>query len=127
MTPEELVKLKVIGEIGRDPRLRVFINPTGKACFTSATGKKYWVSYGLAAKGSSDLIIIKQEVITQDMVGQTIGRFCAIELKAPGSDNTEKERAKHQQNFIDKVIEMGGLAGRAKSVEEAVEILWPAK
>ena len=68
--------------------------------------------------GSSDLITITPTVITQEMVGSTVGVFGAIEVK------TKKGRAsKEQLNYIDHVQKMGGLAGIARSPQEALEIL----
>jgi hypothetical protein len=59
---------------------------------------------------SSDLIGIEPVVITQDMVGQTIGRFVAIECKAPGWKYTGDDHEEAQQRFLCKVVELGGRA-----------------
>ncbi|AAQ96577.1 hypothetical protein [Vibrio phage VP16C] len=49
---------------------------------------------------SSDLIGIKPVLITPDMVGQTIGQFWAVEVKAPGEPiNLRDERQKGQAAF----------------------------
>jgi hypothetical protein len=69
-----------------------------------------WVTYGLGI-GSSDLVGI-------NMRTDGIGRFIAIEVKQPGKHATQE-----QQDFINMVRAMGGQAGVAHSVEEAVEIL----
>jgi hypothetical protein len=59
------------------------------------------------ATGSADLIgITRQE-----------GRFLSIEVKLPGREPTRQQR-----RWRAMVIEMGGVAGVAHSVEEAVEI-----
>lgn len=69
-------------------------------------------------KGSSDLVCIKPTVITQDMVGKTVGVFTAIEVK------TEKGRATSDQNkFIEGVKAAGGIAGIARSVNDALELI----
>lgn len=70
--------------------------------------------------GSSDLICITPKTITQDMVGQTIGVFTAIEVKTyrKGSEASDK-----QTQFINHVKKMGGIAGIARSEEEALELL----
>jgi VRR-NUC domain len=81
---------------------RVWRNNVG--LLFDARGKA--VRYGLAT-GSADLIgITRQE-----------GRFLSIEVKLPGRKPTRQ-----QQRWRAMVIEMGGVAGVAHSVEEAVEI-----
>lgn len=75
------------------------------------------VRYGLHV-GSSDIIGIKKIKITPEMVGQEIGQFIAIEVK------TEKGKATQaQENFIRMVRKHGGIAGVARSVEEALAII----
>ena len=64
------------------------------------------IRFGLAV-GSSDLIGVAP-----------CGRFLAIEVKTP------KGRAsKQQQTFIEAVRKAGGIAGIARSPEEALELL----
>ena len=72
---------------------------------------------GLAV-GSSDLIGLRSVTVTPEMVGQRLAVFSAIEVKAPRRPLTTEQEA-----FIAMVMEMGGLAGVARSVEEAEEIL----
>ena len=60
---------------------------------------------------SSDLIGIRPVVITQDMVGQTIGQFVAIETKREGWKQTPGDkRAAAQQTFLNLVKAKGGCA-----------------
>ena len=68
-------------------------------------------------KGFPDLFGIKPITITPDMVGKTIGLFCAVEVK----HKTKATEA--QQNFIEFIKSAGGLAGVAKSLEDAERIL----
>ena len=91
---------------------RLWRNNTG--ALKDATGRL--VRYGLCP-GSSDLIGLRQVTITPDMVGQTIAQFVAIEVKDRG------RLTEQQQAFITIVQQAGGLAGVARSVEDARRIL----
>jgi hypothetical protein len=76
------------------------------------------VRAGLQADGSSDLIGFKRVKITQDMVGQTVAIFLAVEVKtATGVVKPE------QQRFVDAVRQQGGIAGVARSPEDAKKII----
>lgn len=77
----------------------------------------HMMTFGLCV-GSSDLIGCTPVVITEDMVGQTIGCFTAIEVKTPKGRPTNE-----QTNFIDAVLRAGGIAGIARSPEEALRLL----
>lgn len=68
--------------------------------------------------GSSDLICLQRLTITPEHVGQTVGRFVAIEVKVPG-----KNAEPAQRTFIDNVNGAGGVAGVARSAEEAWRLL----
>lgn len=68
--------------------------------------------------GSSDLIGWNTRVITEDMVGKKIAIFTAVEVKKPSGRAT-----KEQINFINVVRKNGGIAGIAKSGEQAVEMI----
>ena len=58
---------------------------------------------------SSDLIGIRREVITSEHVGQTVGRFVAIETKAPGWHYSGTEREAAQAAFLTLVKSFGGI------------------
>lgn len=75
------------------------------------------IRYGLGV-GSSDLIGWTPVVITQSMVGQTVAVFTAVEVKSPIGRPTEA-----QLNFIAQVLRAGGMAGIARSPQEAVDII----
>lgn len=96
--------------IGMNPDVKLFNNPVG---YIEGIGR-----YGLRP-GSSDLIGWRSVVITPEMVGKKIAIFAAVETKKPGG-GVESEK---QKNFIEQVIEAGGLAGFARSVPEAERIL----
>ncbi len=75
------------------------------------------VHFGLAP-GSSDLIGLQSIEITSDMVGQRIAVFTSIEVKTPAGRLTAE-----QGRFIDAVVDLGGIAGVARSVEQALNIV----
>lgn len=92
---------------------RVFRNNVGVAVAPNGGV----VRYGLC-NGSSDLIGWQTVTVTPDMVGKKIAVFVAIETK------TQKGRAStEQKNFIERVNEAGGIAGIAKSDEDALNII----
>ncbi len=70
--------------------------------------------------GSSDVIGWTPRVITPEMVGKTVAVFTAIEVKTKGITVTEP-----QKKFVQAVQEAGGIAGIARSVDEAVALLRP--
>jgi hypothetical protein len=71
---------------------------------------------GLPA-GFSDLFGATPITITPDMVGQTLAVFTAIEVKAPAGRVSMR-----QERFLDAVSRVGGFAGVARSVEDAMRI-----
>lgn len=77
-----------------------------------------FIKYGVGGEGASDLIGSTPVIITQEMVGKKIGVFTAIETKNATRKPTEK-----QLNFINVIIEQGGIAGIARSVEDAILLL----
>lgn len=101
--------------LGRVPGLRLFRNNTG--AMKDKDGRL--VRFGLHP-GSSDLIGWKSVTITPDMVGQTLAVFAAVEVKAPtGTHPVTPE----QRQFLDVVEAAGGMAGVARSPEQARAIL----
>jgi hypothetical protein len=75
------------------------------------------VSFGLC-KGSADLIGYRTVTITPDMVGQQVAVFTSIEVKTP----TGRIRPEQQQ-WLETVQAAGGIAGVARSVEDALRIV----
>lgn len=68
--------------------------------------------------GGSDLIGWRTVVVTPGMMGQRVALFSAVEVKsAKGSVTSEQAR------FIAAVRDAGGLAGVARSVDEARRVL----
>ena len=74
------------------------------------------VSFGLC-KGSADLIGWRTVTITPEMLGQQVAVFTSIEVKTP----TGKVKPEQQQ-WLDAVQAAGGIAGVARSVEDALRI-----
>lgn len=75
------------------------------------------VQFGLC-KGSADLIGWRTITITPEMVGQQVAVFASIEVKTP----TGRLRLEQQQ-WLDAVQAAGGIAGVARSVEDAEALL----
>jgi len=92
---------------------RLFRNNTGT--LRDANGRP--VQFGLA-KGSADLIGWTTRTITADMVGQTVAVFTSIEVKSA----TGRLRPEQRQ-WLDAVSAAGGIAGVARSVEDARALL----
>jgi len=72
--------------------------------------KKRIVRAGLEAEGSSDLIGAVPVVITEEMVGMTLGVFCAAEVKKPEWKKPSGEHERVQENFINQMIKFGCIA-----------------
>lgn len=127
MNETNLTKKILLSLAKKYPNLRLFRNNTG----TGWQGKviQHTASQiilqnprplraGLI-KGSSDLIGLQCIEVTQEMVGQKIAVFTALEVK------TEKGRpSKEQINFIDFVNRFGGISSVIRSAEEAEDILY---
>jgi hypothetical protein len=71
-----------------------------------------------SARGSADLIGYRSITITPEMVGQQVAVFTSIEVKTP----TGRLRPE-QQAWLDTVQAAGGIAGVARSVEDALRIM----
>ncbi|MCP4546648.1 MAG: VRR-NUC domain-containing protein [bacterium] len=98
----------IMRTFGSRPGLRLFRNNVGQTVYPNGSR----VTYGLCP-GSSDLIGFQSVKITADMVGQTIARFVAIEVKGP-----KTPVAPNQQDFLSIVNAAGGTAVLARSLED---------
>ena len=92
---------------------RLFRNNTGT--LKDQNGRP--VQFGLC-KGSADLIGWKRVTVTPDMVGQQVAVFLSIEVKTP-TGRIQPE----QQQWLDAVQAAGGIAGVARSVDDALDLL----
>jgi hypothetical protein len=100
--------------IGINPDVRAFRNQCG-ALPDPRTGRL--VTFGLA-KGSADLIGWRTITVTPDMVGTRLAIFTSIEVKTP----TGRVRPE-QQAWLEAVQQAGGIAGVARSVNDALQLL----
>ena len=92
---------------------RLFRNNTGT--LKDANGRP--VQFGLC-KGSADLIGWRTVTITPEMVGTQVAVFTSIEVKAA----TGRLRPEQRQ-WLDAVQAAGGVAGVARSVADAQQLL----
>lgn len=109
---EQQIQQAIRLKLSKGP-VRLFRNNTG--ALRDERGQL--VRYGLCS-GSSDLIGFRQVTITPDMVGQQLAVFAAVEVKAPNGRPTAEQEA-----FLAMVQHFGGMAGIARSVEEAAQLL----
>lgn len=100
--------------LGTTPHLRLFRNQVGQLP-DPRTGRP--VQFGLA-RGSSDLIGWRTVTVTPDMVGTRLAVFTSIEVKTPTGRLTPQQHA-----WLGTVRGAGGIAGVARSVRDAEEIL----
>jgi len=100
--------------LGTRPDLRLYRNNCGSLP-DPRTGRL--VTFGLA-RGSADLIGWRTVVVTPEMVGQRIAVFTSIEVKTP----TGRLRPE-QQAWLGVVRGAGGVAGVARSVSDAEDLL----
>lgn len=101
---QQLIRLKL-----SNGSIRLLRNNTG--VLQDKNGRP--VQFGLA-KGSADLIGWKTVTVTPEMVGQEVAVFTSIEVKTP----TGRIRPE-QQRWMEVVRAAGGIAGIARSVEDA--------
>jgi len=104
---------------------RIWRNNKGAGKLENGSFVRWGLCNESAAVGSqirsADLIGIRPVVITQAMIGQTIGQFVSVEVKAPGwrpSATNEHETA--QRRWATLINELGGYAVITNNVDEAV-------
>lgn len=109
---EQEIQQHIRLELSRGP-VRLWRNNTG--ALRDERGRL--VRYGLCP-GSADLIGFRTVTVTPDMVGQQLAQFVALEIKAPTGRVTQEQRA-----FLTCVDRAGGVAGVARSVRDAADLL----
>lgn len=100
--------------VGTRPDARLFRNQVGSLP-DPRTGRL--VTFGLA-RGSADLIGWRTVVITPDMVGRRVAVFTSIEVKTPAGRVRPE-----QQAWLGVVRGAGGIAGVARSIDDALQIV----
>ena len=100
--------------LGTRDDIRLFRNQVGQLP-DPRTGRP--VQFGLA-RGSADLVGWKTIEVTPDMVGQRLAVFTSIEVKTPGGRPTQYQKA-----WLRAVDNAGGIAGIARSVDDALRIV----
>ena len=113
---ETTIQQQIRLAIGTRPDLKLFRNNTGTLP-DPRTGRP--VQFGLA-RGSADLIGLRTVTITPDMVGQRVAVFTSIEVKTQTGRITPA-----QHNWLHMVRRAGGIAGIARSVRDAQNLLDP--
>lgn len=127
---EKEIQNDILRAHGARPDVRLFRQNVGQAWVGELVDKRGpYVTlknarpfYAGLCVGSSDIVGIKEVEITADMVGQKIGVFTAIEVKQPRGYPSKEQRA-----FLAMVEGMGGLAGVARSADDAGMILGSGK
>lgn len=112
MASEQTIQQRIRLRCSRGP-VRLYRNNTGT--LRGQHGRP--VTFGLCV-GSADLIGWTTRTITPDMVGQQVAVFTSIEVKTP----TGRLRPEQQQ-WLAAVRAAGGIAGVARSVEDAEGLL----
>ncbi len=111
--------------------IRLFRNNSG--AFKDASDR--WVRYGLGnvskklntSLKSADLIGVTPIRVTQEMVGQTIGVFTSIEVKATGKlPNVQKlgDRETAQLNWKNLILRFGGYAAILDDPKKLKEVFF---
>lgn len=102
--------------LGAHPNIKAFKNNQGLAYLKTAAGMVPY-RYGLGP-GTSDLIVCCSKIVDQSWVGKRALLFGAVEVKT-GTGRPDAS----QKSFIDMVLTLGGVAGVARSVEDAWKIV----
>jgi hypothetical protein len=111
---ETILQQQIRLALGTNPEARLYRNQVGSLP-DPRTGRL--VTFGLA-RGSADLIGWRTVTITPAMVGTRLAVFTSIEVKVP------KGRVRpEQQAWIEAVQGAGGIAGIARSVDDALHMV----
>lgn len=114
MNAETELQQRIRLALGTQRDLRLFRNQVGQLP-DPRTGRP--VQFGLA-RGSADLIGWRTVIITPEMVGTRVAVFTSLEVKTPTGRLTPA-----QHNWLGAVRLAGGIAGVARSVGDAFQIV----
>ena len=112
MANEQQIQQRIRLECSRGPT-RLWRNNCGR--IVGQDGRM--VTFGLCP-GSADLIGYRSITVGPEHVGQQLAVFAAVEVKAATGRPTPEQTA-----FLEHIRAAGGLAGIARSVEDAHAIL----
>lgn len=132
---EKTIRDKIMFYVGGNGKTTLMANVSGQGVVgkvlpfkpgeTAVVENARPLSFGLGAKpgkkegaGFPDLIGWTEVEVTQDMVGLKLAVFTGIEVK-----NLKKKPSEIQQKRIDLIRNSGGLAGVARSAEDASQIV----
>jgi hypothetical protein len=124
MTEAE-IQARIMLKLGSQPEARIFRNHVAEGWTGEAVRQEDGLvllrnarrgRFGLCP-GSTDLIGWRTIVVTPDLIGQRIAAFLAVEVKSATGRPSDGQRL-----FVEAVRAAGGLAGVAKSPEQALLI-----
>ncbi|MBF0140102.1 MAG: VRR-NUC domain-containing protein [Magnetococcales bacterium] len=124
---ETVIKKEILLALTRFPHITLFNNPCGQGWAGGEPVKFNDGSFGVRnprrlnyglVPGSSDLIGWRITTVTPDMVGKQVAIFAAIEVKQPNGRSSEE-----QKRFIANVQAAGGIAGIARTVDDAKALM----
>jgi hypothetical protein len=117
---ETPIMLEILQALAHEPGVNAWRNNTG--VLEDRNGRP--VTFGLAV-GSADIVGIVARVISSDPAWHlyaTVGRFVALEVKAPGKRPTDD-----QARWLELIRSRGGFACVVHSVDEALAAIGRAR
>lgn len=133
MTSERDIQAEILSTLP-DANTRLWRLPVGSYAVATTNGRpltpgEYRLADGrrisirritIGTAGMSDLFGLRSVVIQPEDVGQRFARFATVEVKSGVGRATVEQAA-----YIEMIAALGGLAGIARSVEEAGKVLTP--
>lgn len=126
MTAERDIQARILLVLGARPDVRLFRNNTGMGwagrLVENRNGRVILADarplHAGLCTGSSDLIGWTTVTVTPAMVGQPAALFTAIEVKTARGRLSDDQR-----RFVDAVARFGGIAGLARSPDDAAALV----
>lgn len=108
------------------PKMGVTLMRNNNVAFKDENGRMVRAGLGNVSPNqpykSSDLIGFTEIIITEQMIGQRIAIFTAVEVKREDWKAGKDEREEKQNNFIRWIKSRGGIAGMVNSVDDFVKL-----